>query len=414
MENNCFPKLKTIAAFIVGSCAIVSLFHQHYLLPSTSVDQPPNVLEEASSSNNTPAVFPWLRSSVVVDQLPTRVEKPPPNDDTGPTYPWLRSSAAVNQLPTQFEKPPPNEDTGPTYPWLRTSSAVVNRSPTWERVSPDDETSAVYPWARRNVRAHARAPDPSKETLLFWHIPKSGGSTAKSIYKCIGKKVSIASQPGEIMKLKHKGLVPSGQADLIFSSFPDLAIEHLYDEQHKARVLAMFRHPVDRLVSKFYYLQVATWENTYRPEWKDMDILEWVQNHNADNNHMVKKLAGKGQTEPADETDLKRAKRTVWQRMIVGVTEEMEESIHRFNIVAGISDTSVRGRVCMKQFFARSGKEKRRNSVSYSKIEKGHSAWDYLAERNQFDIELYELVLKLFKKQKGLIDSYRTLETWSS
>jgi len=283
-----------------------------------------------------------------------------------------------------------------------------------EKASESEDTHAVYRWARRHVRPHARLPEPSKETILFWHIPKSGGSTAKSIYKCIGKKVSIASQPGEIMKLKHKGLVPSGQADLIFSSFPDLAIEHLYDEQHKARVLAMFRHPVDRLVSKFYYLQVATWENTYRPEWKDMDILEWVQNHNADNNHMVKKLAGKGQTEPADETDLKRAKRTVWQRMIVGVTEEMEESIHRFNIVAGISDTSVRGRVCMKQFFARSGKEKRRNSVSYSKIEKGHPAWDYLAERNQFDIELYELVLKLFKKQKGLIDSYRTLETWSS
>jgi len=215
------------------------------------------------------------------------------------------------------------------------------------------------------------------------------------------------------MRLKHKGLVPSGQADLIFSSFPDLAIEHLYDEQHKARVLAMFRHPVDRLVSKFYYLQVATWENTYRPEWKDMDIFEWVQNHNADNNHMVKKLAGKGQTELADDIDLKRAKRTVWQRMIVGVTEEMEESIHRFNIIAGINDKSVKGRVCMKQFFGSSGKEKR-NSVSYPKIEKGHPAWDYLAERNEFDIELYEMVLKLFKKQKELIDSYRTLEAWSS
>jgi len=143
MEISTFPKLKTIAAFIIGSCVIASLFHQHYLLPSTVVDQSPTVLEKASPSNNTPAVYPWLRSSAVLDQLPTQLQKVSPNDDTAATYPWLR--------------PKP---------------AAVNRSPTWERASPDDETSAVYPWARRHIRAHARVPEPSKETVLFWHIPK--------------------------------------------------------------------------------------------------------------------------------------------------------------------------------------------------------------------------------------------------
>mmetsp|Transcript_6785 Transcript_6785/g.10684 ORF Transcript_6785/g.10684 Transcript_6785/m.10684 type:complete len:168 (-) Transcript_6785:386-889(-) len=159
---------------------------------------------------------------------------------------------------------------------------------------------------------------------------------------------------------------------------------------------------------------VRTWENTYRPEWKDMTILDWVHNHNSDNNHMVKKLAGKVQLMPADGMDLMRAKKTVWQRMIVGVMEEMEESVYRFNTVLGINaKTEKKYNKCMKQFFGGSGKGNI-NSHSHPKIEKGHPAWNYLAEKNQLDIELYEMVLKLFKKQKELIDSYRTLEAWSS
>jgi len=280
-----------------------------------------------------------------------------------------------------------------------------------EKASESEDTHAVYRWARRHVRPHARLPEPSKETILFWHIPKSGGSTAKSIYKCIGKKVSIASQPGEIMKLKHMGLVPSEQPDIIFSSFPDFAIAHLYDETHKARVLAMFRHPVDRLVSKFYYLQVASWEKSYQPKWAKMDILQWAKSyHNTDNNLMVKRLAGKGQRSPTNHLDLMRAKRTIRQRMIVGVMDEMGESIHRFNTVMGINDeTENNHHKCMKQYFGSSGKGNRNrkaNSNSYPKIEKGHPAWDYLAEKNKFDIKLYEFVLELFEEQREQIDSY--------
>ena len=60
----------------------------------------------------------------------------------------------------------------------------------------------------------------------------------------------------------------SGQwaSHVIFSSAPEKVITALFDENHKGRVLAMFRHPVDRLVSKFFYLQIATWEGPKRLE----------------------------------------------------------------------------------------------------------------------------------------------------
>lgn len=168
----------------------------------------------------------------------------------------------------------------------------------------------------------------------FW---QSGGTTAKNLYKCLGKYVDVESRPQDIVRAGNERLVQSGKVDIIFSSFPNFAVEQLFDEEHKTRILAMFRHPVDRLVSKFFYLGIATWERTYREDWKDMDPLEWVQTQNSDNNHMVKKLAGKVQRDTATVDDLIIAKETIRSRFIVGLMHEMEESIERFNIVMGES-----------------------------------------------------------------------------
>ena len=68
--------------------------------------------------------------------------------------------------------------------------------------------------------------------------------------------VDTTSKRG-IDRAKRMGLVPSGLVDVIVTSDPAYAVEHLFDESHKGRVLALFRHPVDRLVSKFFYLREA-------------------------------------------------------------------------------------------------------------------------------------------------------------
>mmetsp|Transcript_21067 Transcript_21067/g.33065 ORF Transcript_21067/g.33065 Transcript_21067/m.33065 type:complete len:237 (-) Transcript_21067:883-1593(-) len=147
-------------------------------------------------------------------------------------------------------------------------------------------SASVRSWANNHLEPVTVTPDPSRETVLFWHIPKSGGTTTKAIYECLHQ--TLASRVGSLPKFGHDkdeeivafhpwrdngptyvnvdttgpvgirhaeemGLVPSGLADLIITGDPAFAIEHLYDDAHKGRVLALFRHPVDRLVSKFYY-----------------------------------------------------------------------------------------------------------------------------------------------------------------
>ena len=54
-----------------------------------------------------------------------------------------------------------------------------------------------------------------------------------------------------------QGMLPTNQYKVLITSGPSHIIRELLNEEHPGRVLSMFRHPVDRLISKFYYLQVA-------------------------------------------------------------------------------------------------------------------------------------------------------------
>jgi hypothetical protein len=88
--------------------------------------------------------------------------------------------------------------------------------------------------------------------------PRQGKDTddSLSVFKQRGtgdtfENVDNISRPG-ILRVERLGLDPSGLADIIVASNLNFAIEHLYDDDHKGRVLALFRHPVERLISKFY------------------------------------------------------------------------------------------------------------------------------------------------------------------
>eukprot|EP00584_Thalassiosira_punctigera_P020515 CAMPEP_0172558010 /NCGR_PEP_ID=MMETSP1067-20121228/76645_1 /TAXON_ID=265564 ORGANISM="Thalassiosira punctigera, Strain Tpunct2005C2" /NCGR_SAMPLE_ID=MMETSP1067 /ASSEMBLY_ACC=CAM_ASM_000444 /LENGTH=350 /DNA_ID=CAMNT_0013347249 /DNA_START=34 /DNA_END=1086 /DNA_ORIENTATION=+ len=310
------------------------------------------------------------------------------------------------------------------------------------RRSLSDGGPVVYPWARNNLRPLDVAPEPDKDAVLVWHIPKSGGHTVKSIYECMGQtlanragvdpryghqldeeiiafqpypgvsratfvNVDTTNRPG-IDRAKQMGLVPSGLVDIIVTSEPKYAIENLFDGTHKGRVLALFRHPVDRLVSKFFYLREATWEKQYRPQWKRMGVLEFAKQRNTDNNYMVKKLAALRVNDAATEEDLRIAMRTIKKRFIVGLVDHMAESVHRFNIVLGIDESQKENRKCMEHFLHDSVGARKHKSKSNPKVEPGSATWNAFAKRNSLDIRLYEFVVELFSQQKEIIESYET------
>ena len=144
--------------------------------------------------------------------------------------------------------------------------------------------------------------------------------------------------------------------------------QNLYDKKNKGRILALFRHPVERMVSKFYYLQIADWERGYRPDWKDLSLMEWIEKAELkDDNLIVRKLVEKSYNEPIDETDLMHAKAILRRRVVVGLMNQMEESVHRFNIVLGIDESLENNRQCMNEYF---GKSKDKSSGGVKNLNK--------------------------------------------
>ncbi|KAL7544857.1 hypothetical protein ACHAWF_008219 [Thalassiosira exigua] len=327
--------------------------------------------------------------------------------------------------------------------------------------------STLLPWAQHHLADVTDRPDPESETALFWHIPKSGGTTAKRLYQCMGRTLAhrvgadpryghdkdaevVVFEPHQgkdwkvvnvdttiksgINRAKRLGLVQSHTTDLIFTMEPNYAGQQLYDEENKGRFLALFRHPVERAVSMFYYLQTATWERTYRPEWANMTVIEWAKLPHFEENYVTHKLVGKSFGDSVDETDLIIAKELVRQRFVVGLMGEMNESIRRFNIALGVDEESDRSQKCMKEFglidepkveapkveYDEKGERKlveqrtratdKKNSNKHPRFQEGSPEFEAVAARNCLDILLYKYIETLFESQKEILDSYLSNE----
>lgn len=307
---------------------------------------------------------------------------------------------------------------------------------------PPDGVVTLVPWAQDNIIDVTERPDTKNEMPMFWHIPKSGGTTVKRLYTCLGivytqrlgadprfghdkdteivlfqpykqepditfVNVDTTSKAG-IARAAKMGLVPSGKVDMVFTTDVSFASQRLFDPQHKGRILCLFRNPVDRLVSKFYYLQTATWERTYSPQWAGMSVEEWAMEQNHDENFMVKKIMGKNLADEVDIGDLVMAKEIVRRRFVVGLMNDMEESIRRFNIMIGFDINTERGQKCMDEYFGPKPDTDNMNSHAHPKVEEGSRDYRVLAERNALDMVLWNYITLLYEEQKGIIDSYAT------
>ena len=101
-----------------------------------------------------------------------------------------------------------------------------------------------------------------------------------------------------------------------------------------------------------------------------MSLLDWAKDDNIDNNHYVKKLAGKRQNHDATEEDLELAKNTIQSYFVVGLMDKMEASIRRFNVVMGIDHESDKKLAkCIKEYFpGNEAEEKKTNANPHPKV----------------------------------------------
>jgi len=277
----------------------------------------------------------------------------------------------------------------------------------------------------------------NKEVPFFWHVAKSGGSTIKHLYSdCYGlveasengiseghendaslevvtlellnrwKFVNVDTTiPAGIERAAELNTAQSGLVDLLISPLPYEVVPKLFDQEHKGRFFTIFRDPIERVVSTFYYLQKATHEPTYNPELAYMTLAEYVFSDLAESNFISRSLIDKME-EAFVEEDFNVAREILKTKCLVGLLNQMEESVRRFDSYFGfrnpdqqISDECVEG-------YLKTGVNKNSHPELPAIDSPVHRE---LVRKNHMDIRLHKYVIELFREQGSLFEDTRQI-----
>ena len=205
-------------------------------------------------------------------------------------------------------------------------------------------------------------------------------------------------------------------ANVVISPLILDATGYLFTRENKAMLFALLRHPVERAVSQFYYLQGATWgkwsfhscpaivafpslteliEPTYNTMWASMTLMDYIQSDFVESDWMVRFLVGKP-TGPVDEHDLNEAKSILRDKCWIGLQNRMNESVNRFGAIFRWNQHP-KWSSCVDEF---QGSRKRSNSNAQKQVVKrDREEWDILAQINALDMKLFAYAHQLYNEQ---------------
>ena len=204
--------------------------------------------------------------------------------------------------------------------------------------------------------------------------------------------VDTTTIPG-IHRAAKLRLVPSHLADVIVTPYFMDASKLLFNPGNKARMFTILRHPIDRAVSMFFYLQNASWETTYDVSLKNMTLLEYAESDKAEDNWMTRFLVNKP-SGPMYTQDIILAREILRKKFLIGLLSYMDESIMRFERYFKWRTKKENIQQCVKQKWT--------NKHQHPKLEEGSPAWNALMAKNGYDMELYTYAHELFDYQRQM------------
>jgi len=260
---------------------------------------------------------------------------------------------------------------------------------------------------------------------FFWHIPRTGGGTVHDIFgECLSLTLASdaggggsAGQANELQiigdsKIKYvnvdtstpQGIERAKELDLAGSEKVDIIISTqfyhastLFSPRNKGRMFSIFRHPVERAVSLFHFVQDTKWRRrkSFQKELSDLTIEEYFKSGLAENNWMTRFLTNELTKGELTVEDVNLAKEIVRQKCLVGLLKEKGESFSRFERYFGYPPKGDRVKECHEKKLQWYWPLKHRHEV----VEEGTALWDLILSNNQWDMELYEYAEFIFQEQ---------------
>ena len=251
----------------------------------------------------------------------------------------------------------------------------------------------------------------SSDIPFFWHIPKASGTTVKEILsncydlvrtemikppsslEVIADKNVLnvdLSSPDAVAVARNMKVADRGLAD-VFVSQLGLEGSTVFSTYHMGRAFTIMRHPVKLAASLFYYRRIATWEPTYRPDYKDISLEDYVKTDGYYDNWMVRMLTN-AKLGGLNDNHLALAKTIIKEKFIIGISDHMDETFRILEMYYGWAEKK-EGCVNFHLHSAPSNKNK------YTLPDHNGPVWNVIADKNKYDMALYYYALEIFGDQ---------------
>lgn len=210
------------------------------------------------------------------------------------------------------------------------------------------------------------------------------------------------SKRGGIRTAAELGLFDSGLADVISSKRMLFAAAELFDESHQGRAFALLRHPVDQAIQSYNnFLQ------TESNSGESLTLQQFVSSPFMKSNWLTETLSTLTEVvEPIDGNHLSYAKEMLRRKFIVGLNDELEQSMRLFvnyfrwyeNTDQNCASKEIAGHYNMDESFYKKVLETRYD------VEVGSNIYEAIVAKNQHDIELYWYAYDLHMAQLKFLD----------
>lgn len=200
--------------------------------------------------------------------------------------------------------------------------------------------------------------------------------------------------PEGILRAKQLSLDKTPGIDLVVSPYLYQASAQLHSPKLMARLFTMFRHPVDRAVSLFYFLQSQPKSDIVDVS---MSLEEYANSRLAENNWMTRFLTNKLQG-PLTMQDEAVAREVLKTKCLVGLLGYKGESMHRFTRYFGWTVDGAKMEECHGKLLDWNWPAKNK----HPDLEESSDVYKILTKQNTFDIRLYKYAQELFHQQANM------------
>jgi len=175
-------------------------------------------------------------------------------------------------------------------------------------------------------------------------------------------------------------------------------ISSVFKETNKARMFALFRHPVDRGVSTYYNLLS---EKASRGMLKGSTLEEYsLRSDMVENNYMTRMLCNKTNTEELTSSDELTARLILKHKCLIGLLSQKSKGFERFEKYFGWKVRGERMQVCHDRFMVWDWSRKKKHLL----FRPNSPIWKNFEKHNMYDIRLYHYAEDLFYEQGAYLD----------